>query len=189
MAILVGSFLLSIGINGFLIPHHLLDGGIIGLSLILHYYFELRPGICMLVLSLPLCMYAWFREREYFFSSFHGLVVSSFFIDLMAPLQAKFALPILVSALLGGIFGGIGVGLMLRYQTSTGGTELLAYFLAKAFSLNIGIMILVLDGLVVIAGFNVLGLQSFFYSILTILTFGFMTSLLFNNSNRSHFFY
>jgi uncharacterized membrane-anchored protein YitT (DUF2179 family) len=143
----------------------------------------------MLVLSLPLCTYAWFREREYFFSSFHGLIVSSFFIDLLAPMQNQISLPILVSALMGGIFGGLGVGLMLRYETSTGGTELLAYFLAKALSLNIGIMILILDGLVVIAGFNVLGLQSFFYSVLTILTFGFMTSLLVNNSNRSHFFY
>jgi uncharacterized membrane-anchored protein YitT (DUF2179 family) len=184
---LIGSFLIGIGVNAFLIPHHLLDGGIIGLSLILHYYFELQTGLCVILLSLPLCIYAWFREREYFYSSFHGLMVSSFFIDLLSPLQNHFTLPIIFSALFGGALGGLGVGLMLRYQTSTGGTELLAHFLAKSNSVNIGIIILIVDGLVLLSGFKVLGTQSFLYSILTILSFGFITSLLVKNSPSSFF--
>lgn len=188
MAIVIGSLLIGIGVNAFLIPHHLLDGGIIGLSLILHYYFEFQTGICVILLSIPLCIYAWFRERDYFYSSFHGLMVSSFFIDWMTPLQNHFPLPIVFSALFGGAIGGLGVGLMLRYKTSTGGTELLAHFLAKAFSFNIGIIILIIDGLVLLAGFKVLGSQSFFYSILTILSFGFITSLLVKNSKKSSIF-
>jgi uncharacterized membrane-anchored protein YitT (DUF2179 family) len=188
VAILIGSFLIGIGVNAFLIPHHLLDGGIIGLSLILHYYFELQTGLCVILLSLPLCIYAWFREREYFYSSFHGLMVSSFFIDLLSPLQNHFILPIIFSALFGGALGGLGVGLMLRYQTSTGGTELLAHFLAKSFSFNIGTIIFIIDGLVLLSGFKVLGTHSFLYSILTILSFGFITTLLVKNSKKSSFF-
>ena len=187
MAILIGSLLIGIGVNAFLIPHHLLDGGIIGLSLILHYYFDFQTGLCVIIFSLPLCIYAWFRERDYFYSSFHGLMVSSFFIDLLAPLQKHFPLPIIISAIFGGTLGGLGVGLMLRYQTSTAGTELLAHFLAKSFSFNIGIIILVIDGLVLLSGFKVLGSQSFFYSILTILSFGFITSLLVKNYKSDAF--
>ena len=44
-AILIGSLLLGIGINGFLVPHHLLDGGITGLALIIHYYFGFPTGL------------------------------------------------------------------------------------------------------------------------------------------------
>lgn len=185
---LIGSLLIGIGVNAFLIPHHLLDGGIIGLSLILHYYFDLQTGMCVILLSMPLCIYAWFREREYFYSSFHGLMISSFFIDLLSPLQNHFQVPIIFSALFGGALGGLGVGLMLRYQASTGGTELLAHFLAKSYSFNIGIIILIVDGLVLLSGFKVLGLHSFLFSILTILSFGFITSLLVKNWKRSSFF-
>ncbi|SMQ78766.1 Uncharacterised 5xTM membrane BCR, YitT family COG1284 [Bacillus sp. OV166] len=187
MAILIGSLLIGIGVNAFLIPHHLLDGGIIGISLILHYYFDFQTGLCVILFSMPLCIYAWFRERNYFYSSFHGLMVSSFFIDILAPLQNHFPLPIIISAIIGGTLGGLGVGLMLRYQTSTAGTELLAHFLAKSFSFNIGVIILVVDGLVLLSGFRVLGSQSFFYSILTILSFGFITSLLVKNYKSDAF--
>lgn len=47
MAVLIGSLLLSIGINGFLVPHHILDGGVTGLALILDYYFGFPPGLAM----------------------------------------------------------------------------------------------------------------------------------------------
>ena len=90
-AILIGSLLLGIGINGFLVPHHLLDGGITGLALIIHYYFGFPTGLCMFLLSIPLSVYAWFRERIYFYNSFIGLIVASTFIDWLAPLRTQFS--------------------------------------------------------------------------------------------------
>src|SRR5438105_3079954 len=77
VATLVGSLLLGIGINGFLVPNHLIDGGIIGVALILHYYFGLQTGMAMVVLSLPICIFASMNERGYFFSSLQGLLISS----------------------------------------------------------------------------------------------------------------
>jgi uncharacterized membrane-anchored protein YitT (DUF2179 family) len=185
-AILIGSMLIGLGINGFLVPHHLLDGGIVGIALILHYYFNIQTGFCMIVLSIPLCLLAWFFERNYFFSSFHGLMVSSFFIDWLSPLQTHFHLPILVSSILGGAINGVGFGLMLRYETSTAGTDLLAQILSKNFTLNIGIMIFLIDGLVAVVGFQALGFKSFFYSCITILTVGVVTSMLVKKDHRSY---
>jgi uncharacterized membrane-anchored protein YitT (DUF2179 family) len=168
--------LVSIGINGFLVPHHLLDGGITGIALILHYYFEFPTGLCMFLLSIPLSVYAWFYERHYFYNSFLGLIVASAFIDWLAPLRTQFSFSILPSVLLGGIFIGVGVGLMLRYKTSTGGTDLLAQFISQAFSVNIGIVILLIDGLIVVAAFKTSGLYVFLFSSLTIVIIGFITS-------------
>jgi uncharacterized membrane-anchored protein YitT (DUF2179 family) len=54
MAVFIGSLLSSIGINGFLIPHRLLDGGVTGLALIFHYYYGLPTGLVMFFLSIPL---------------------------------------------------------------------------------------------------------------------------------------
>src|SRR3954463_12370588 len=97
--ILVGGLLLGIGINGFLVPHHLLDGGFIGIALIFHYYFHFKVGLWMIILSLPLSLYTWLYERTFFHSSLSGLLIASFIIDWLAPLKTQFHLSILPSAL------------------------------------------------------------------------------------------
>jgi uncharacterized membrane-anchored protein YitT (DUF2179 family) len=177
-AILIGSLLLGIGINGFLVPHQLLDGGITGLALIIHYYFGFPTGLGMFLLSVPLSIYAWFRERDYFYNSFVGLIVAAVCIDWLAPLRTQFSPSVFSSVFFGGILIGVGVGLMLRYKTSTGGTDLLAQFISNAFSVNIGIVILLIDGLIVLAAYDVLGLKVLVFSTLTIFIIGFITSLI-----------
>jgi uncharacterized membrane-anchored protein YitT (DUF2179 family) len=81
------------------------------------------------------------------------------------------------STIIGGILVGVGIGLMLRYETSTGGTDLLAQILTKFTSVNIGIIIFLIDALIITSGIHVVGLEKFFYSLLTILCVGFMTSV------------
>lgn len=178
IATLVGSLLLGIGINGFLIPNHLIDGGIIGIALILHYFFEFQTGMIMLLLSLPICIFASINERGYFFSSIQGLLISSLFIDLLSPLRTQFSVSHLMGALIGGALIGTGVALMLQYETSTGGTDLLAKIISKAISLDIALVIIMIDGLIVVAGFAVLELQSFLYSCIAIVIIGLTTSFL-----------
>lgn len=175
VALVIGSILLGIGINGFLVPHQLLDGGIIGIALILHYYFDFHAGLWSALLSIPLIIYAWIKDRKQFHGSFYGMIVTAIFIDLFAPYQ--FSLPIWLSAILGGAICGIGVGLMLRYKTSTGGTDLIAYFIAKATPLNIGFIIAFIDGLIVLIGYQTLGLQSVIFSTITILIAGILASV------------
>ncbi|SFA81004.1 MULTISPECIES: YitT family protein [unclassified Bacillus (in: firmicutes)] len=177
LAILMGSFLLSIGVNGFLVPHHLLDGGIIGIGLILHYFYGWPTGLSMIILSIPLYVLAWFFQRKYFFYSLHGLIISSLCIDLFSFFNGSFQTGILVSTIIGGLLVGTGIGIMLRYETSTGGTDLLAQLLTLKTSLNVGILIFLIDGLVVLSGLSVVGVEKFMYSFLTIIFVGIMTSI------------
>ncbi|NKE05569.1 MULTISPECIES: YitT family protein [Mesobacillus] len=177
LAVLVGSILLGVGVNGFLVPHHLLDGGMIGIGLIIHYFYGFPTGLTMIFLSIPLYVLAWILERKYFFHSLNGLLVSSFFIDLFAPVEKGIHLGILPSSILGGILVGCGIGLMLRYETSTGGMDLLAQLIHKFFPVNVGILIFLIDGIVVLSGLKIIGMEKFFYSLLTITCVGLMTSL------------
>ncbi|WP_141433065.1 YitT family protein [Bacillus sp. 03113] len=176
-ATIIGSFLMGIGINGFLIPHHLLDGGIIGLGLILHYYFQLPTGLCMVLLSTPLFILAWFYEKSYFFYSLHGLLISSFLIDMVSFIQDQLLLSVLPSSMIGGMLVGIGIGVMLRYETSTGGTDLLAQLLTKRIHIHVGIIIFFIDALIIFSGLDVIGFDKFLYSFITIFCGAIMTSL------------
>lgn len=178
MATVVGSLLLGIGVNGFLVPNHFIDGGVLGIALILHYFFQFQTGMTMIALSLPICLYASLNHRGYFLNSIQGLFVSSLCIDLFSPLQNQFSVSSITSAILGGILIGIGVGIMLRYQSSTGGTDLLAKIVSKITSVHLGLVIILIDGLIVLAGFAFLELKQFLGSCIAIITIGLTTSFI-----------
>lgn len=73
---------------------------------------------------------------------------------------------------------GLGIGLMLRFGTSTGGTDLLATYLSKMYSMNTALIIFLLDVIIVTAGSITLNIKSFLYSCLMILIAGLMTNLI-----------
>ncbi|MFJ7830834.1 YitT family protein [Peribacillus sp. NPDC097284] len=175
---IVGSFLIGVGINGFLVPYHLIDGGIIGIALVLHYFFDFQTGLSMLVLSIPLFIYAWCYERSLFYSSIHGLLLTSLFMDWLSPLKREFAVSIFTSSLVGGVIIGVGIGLMLRYETSSGGTDLLAKFIAKSSSMDIALIIIIIDTAIISAGLFILGIEIFLFSCLTIVIIGVITSIM-----------
>ena len=180
LVILFGSILLSIGINFFLVPFELLDGGIIGIGLIIMYLTGMKPGLAIIFLSIPIFALAWFYNKRYFYNSIYGMLFSSFVIDLLSSSRALFSeieIAPIYSSILGGIFVGLGIGLMLRHETSTGGTDLLAQFLSRIFKINVGIMIFIIDALVIGLGGLLISKETFFLSSLTIIVVGFFTSL------------
>lgn len=176
--IVAGSILLSLGINLFLAPYEILDGGIIGVGLILHYLWGLKTGLMILFMSIPIFIIAWFYYRSYFYNSLHGLMISSFFIDLFKPIDSLLQIDAVFSSILGGVFVGLGIGLMLRFKTSTGGTDLLAQFLYDKTGINIGVLIFTIDAIVILCGGLLLSSQTLFLSIITILFVGVTTSLM-----------
>ena len=180
LSIILGSFFVAIGVNVFITPYQILDGGVIGLALILHYLYHWQIGLMLILLSIPIFMIAWFKYRSYFYNSLHGLLISSFIIDLLKPLETSlrmFQIDGVVSAILGGFFVGLGIGIMLRHDTSTGGTDLLAQFISDKTKVNVGIIIFFIDSAVVLLGGIFLSTSTLLLSIITILVVGFTTSV------------
>ncbi|MBB6451848.1 uncharacterized membrane-anchored protein YitT (DUF2179 family) [Salirhabdus euzebyi] len=179
--ILFGSLLLSIGVNFFLIPFQLLDGGMIGMGLIIKYLTGFQTGLAIILLSVPIFTLAWIYNRSYFYNSLHGMLFSSLAIDYLSPLHypfiAKFQLPAIISSIVGGVFIGLGIGMMLRYKTSTGGTDLLAQLLSKVIKVNLGIIIFVIDAIVIVIGGILISTETLILSIITIIFVGLFTTI------------
>lgn len=184
LALIIGSIFLSLGINLFLVPHEILDGGTVGIGLIVNYLWGFNTGLTVIILSIPIFIYAWFHYRNYFYNSLHGLILSAFFIDFLTPVNNLIEIKAIYSAILGGIFVGIGIGLMLHFQTSTGGTDFIAQFLFDRTGINVGIYILLIDSIVIIVGGLLLSSETFYLSIITILFIGVTTSLI--TSRKGH---
>ncbi|WP_077624470.1 YitT family protein [Sediminibacillus massiliensis] len=174
--ILLGSLLLSIGINLFLVPYEVLDGGIIGIGLISSYIWGFQAGLVIIFVSIPIFLIAWYHYRNYFYNSLHGMLVSSFFIDLLKPLAHLLELPEIFSAVTGGTLIGIGIGIMLRYRTSTGGTDLLAQFISEKTGWNVGLLIFSIDAIIIISGGIFISTETIFLSVIAILFVGIATS-------------
>jgi uncharacterized membrane-anchored protein YitT (DUF2179 family) len=178
LAIVLGSLLLAIGINGFIVPFHLMDGGMIGVGLLAKYMWGFETGLTILLFSIPIYVIAFIYYRPFFYTSLNGLLISSLSIDLLKPLDGLFHVPILYSAIIGGMLIGAGIGVMLRFRTSTGGFDLLALFIASKTPLNVGIIIFIIDATILFVASRVLHASSMLYSIITICSVGVFTSLL-----------
>ncbi|MFJ7972561.1 YitT family protein [Psychrobacillus sp. NPDC096389] len=181
LIILIGSIFIALGINFFLVPFHLLDGGGIGLGLIIHYLVEVKVGIAILCISVPIFLLAWFYYRPFFYNGIHGLLVSSVVIDFLYPLHIvgeKFISSGLVGAICGGLLIGVGVGIMLRSSITIGGTDLLAQMLARRLHINPGLCILSIDVVIVSVGSILVEAVSFIYSCITVISVGITTSFI-----------
>jgi uncharacterized membrane-anchored protein YitT (DUF2179 family) len=178
MTTIIGSIFLAIGINVFLVPHHLLDGGIIGIGLIVKYVWRVKVGLAIILLSIPLYIIAWFYYRPFFYNSLHGLLFSSFMIDVFSVLRGVIMLNPVPSSVIGGVLVGLGIGMMLREETSTGGTDLLAQFIARMTNWNVGIIIFLMDTLIITIGSFVIDSTSFLYSLIVVTVVGAVTAML-----------
>ncbi|MFJ8064814.1 YitT family protein [Psychrobacillus sp. NPDC096426] len=181
LVILIGSVFIGMGINLFLVPFHLLDGGGIGLGLIIHYLLDMKVGLAILYTSIPIFLVAWIYYRPFFYNGIHGLLISSVFIDFLYPLHIvgdRFINSEIVGAIGGGILIGFGIGIMLRFKITVGGTDLLAQIIAKLLSVNPGLCILSIDILIVSVGSMLVESVSLLYSCITVLSVGITTSLI-----------
>lgn len=179
--ILTGSLLVAVGTNFFLVPYKILDGGIIGIALIINYLSGAKIGLAIVLCSVPVFLLAWVKERDIFYNSVLGLLASSFLIELLGPLQYYFLYYFefgsISSAIIGGFLMGTGLGLMLRFKASTGGTDLLAQFIKRYVRLNVGFIIFLTDFMIIGAGGLLISKETFFHSILTIIAGGVATGL------------
>ena len=180
-ALLAGSVFLALGLNLFLIPQGLMEGGALGISLIVHYVTGTKVGLTFLLISIPIFLLTWFVYRPFFYNGIHGMLISALVIDLFAPIRDMAIIlqvePITSSAL-GGVLIGIGTGIMLRRGISIGGTDLLAQLAAKRMQTNSGLIILLFDTVIVTAGSLTVPGISLVHSLITVCSVGLTISVI-----------
>lgn len=163
-----GSTLIGIGINGFILPFHLINGGIFGISLLLNYILGFKTGLIFVLLNLPIYAVAYNFDKLYFINGLIGATISGITIELFMPFGKIFHLPILSSIIIGASIIGIGVGVLLRNHISPGGIDLLALLISKWTRINVGIVIYIIDTLIIMSGLLLLGDAKLLYSLLIV---------------------
>ncbi|MEG6584684.1 YitT family protein [Dendrosporobacter sp. 1207_IL3150] len=136
----LGCLICGASINLFLVPHHLLSGGVSGLAIISYFLFGFPIGLQILIMNIPLIYAAYkFLGRDYTITTIFGTIMFSAAVDATQFLT-KFNLldePIL-AALTGGLVSGLGSGIIFRVNGSGGGLDIIAAIVKKYYSLNFG---------------------------------------------------
>jgi uncharacterized membrane-anchored protein YitT (DUF2179 family) len=178
MIIGFGSTMIGIGINGFILPFHLINGGIFGISLLFNYLWGLKAGVTFILLNIPVYLFAFKTAPLYFINGLIGAVISGCMIELLVPLNGTIQLPIMSSVILGAVIIGIGVGVMLRNHISPGGMDLLALLIAKWSKLNVGVILFAIDTIIIITALLLLQDVKLFYSLLIVTIVGLLASMI-----------
>ena len=164
--LLLGSFVLAIGIKAIAIPNGFITGGFSGLSLLIFYVFGgLSPGLWYFVLNIPLFIAGWILlSRRFFFYSLFGLVAVTAAIDLIPfeiVIQDK-----LLAALAAGALIGAGAGTYLHSFGSVGGSDVIAIILNQKFNVRIGRFYFYFNLILFILSFKFLDINIVLYSLI-----------------------
>lgn len=164
--VILGAIIMAIGLELFLVPNHIMDGGIVGVSIITSHLLELPLGIFIFFLNLPFIFLGYKQIGKTFaLSTGLGITVLSFTTILLHN-SAPFTNDTLLATVFGGIILGIGVGIVIRYGGSLDGTEILAILFNRKLPFSVGEVIMFFNLIIfTIAGF-VFTWEQAMYSIL-----------------------
>ncbi|MBO4449704.1 MAG: YitT family protein [Clostridiales bacterium] len=165
--ITVGAVIAAFALEEFLVPFTVLDGGIVGVSMIISQLSGLPLGVLTIVLNIPFVLLGFRRlGMRFLVKAIYAMVIFSVFLSVFKDMKAVTDKEILVVAF-GGVLLGIGVGLILRYGGCLDGTEIVAMFLSKNTEFSVGQIVLFFNIIIYgVAGF-LFGPDRALYSLLT----------------------
>ena len=171
--IVLGSIIYVVGIKSVLMPAGFLSGGLVGITMILHYLWDsVDMGLVYFLLNIPLFLLGWFSiGRRFMQYTFAGIALFSLCTDLIDPMALHLEDPIL-AALLAGVICGAGGGIILRSLGSAGGLDILAVYLQKKAGLRVGTVYVLSNVLVLAAGAYLFDLEKALYSVIFVFISG-----------------
>ncbi len=164
----IGAVIAAFAIEEFLVPNNILDGGIVGISMIINSLLPKIPlPVLTLALNVPFLMIGIKQIGKSFIAkSAFAMTVFSACLKLFAPL-ANATDQYLLAVSFGGVLLGLGVGLVIRFGGCLDGTEAIGIILNRRFNIPVGKMVLIFNVVIyVIAGF-LFGPDRSMYSLLT----------------------
>ena len=148
----LGSLSLSFGTVTFLSPNQIITGGGVGISLLLHSLFpSITLGIFMAIVSVPFLILSYiYFGKYYLFKTFLVVILLSTFTDFFKEILHLKAITndILLAAIFGGIFIGLGVGLIIKGRASTGSTSVVGEIIAKKTKFKAAEVLLAIDAVI-----------------------------------------
>lgn len=161
----LGAFIAAFALEGFLIPNNMIDGGIVGVSIMLSYLTKANLGILILLINLPFIFLALKKlGKAFVFQTLFAIAMLGLGVNIFKHHIATD--DILLATVFGGVVLGLGVGIVLRNNAAMDGTEILSIRLAKKLGFSIGEIIMFFNVFIYTAAGFLFGWDKAMYSVL-----------------------
>jgi uncharacterized membrane-anchored protein YitT (DUF2179 family) len=164
--IAVGAVLVSVGLEIFLVPNRIIDGGITGISIMLSHLSGINLGVFLFLFNLPFLLLGYKQIGKTFaFSTLFGVLIMSLGTSLLHPVPSL-TQDLLLSSVFGGIILGIGVGMVIRAGGSLDGTEIVAILINKKTPFSVGELVMFVNIFILGSAGFVFGWDRAMYSLI-----------------------
>jgi uncharacterized membrane-anchored protein YitT (DUF2179 family) len=167
LLILIGASLSSIGLEIFLVPNNIIDGGIVGISMISSHLTNIPLGAFTFILNIPFFMIGYKQiGKSFVLSTIFAVICLSIGVSVLHPIPGL-THDVFLAAVFGGMINGAGVGLIIRAGGSLDGTEIVAIILDKKVSFSVGEIVMFFNVFILIGAGFVYGWDRAMYSLVT----------------------
>ncbi|MBT2687710.1 YitT family protein [Bacillus sp. ISL-47] len=166
--ITIGAIIAAAGLEFFLVPNNILDGGVIGLSIIAAELTGMTMSLFLIILNLPF-LYIGYRKigTKFTIHTLYGVIVlsvSTAYLHQFEPVTDD----LFLATIIGAVILGTGVGLVIRTGGSLDGTEIIAILVSKKRPVSVGQFIMIVNVFIfILAAFLVFSWETAMYSIIT----------------------
>lgn len=193
----LGLIAAAIGIGLFIVPANLVVGGATGIATILKEWSQLSVGTILLIINIPLYIVGVIQfGKVYGIKTLYSITMLSFFIDLFRSLVGFETIVdfskggnFLLAPLFGGILLGAGSGLILKFGSSTGGTDIVVQLLHKYLKIPLGYCMMITDTVIIACGVYYFGIEKGLYAIIAMFTVSTLVNKIFDGGSNTKMVY
>ena len=171
--VILGSFLVAISLNFFLINANVYSSGFTGAAQLASsglkdfLGIEISTGILLFLFNVPVLILGWYKVgRGFTIYSIVSVIFASLFLELLPVISVSE--DIILNAVAGGVIAGVGVGLSMKLGASTGGMDIIAMVLARLKDRPVGMYFLLLNGVIIIMAGIMYEPENALYTLLTL---------------------
>lgn len=162
-----GAFLAAFALEEFLVPNNLIDGGVVGISIITSYVAQIPLGALIILLNLPFIVFGYRKMgRDFVVSTVYSVLSLSVWVTVLKPVP-EVTNDFFLASVFGGVILGAGVGTILRFGGSLDGTEIVALTLTKRLGYSVGEIVMFLNVFILATAGFVFGWDRAMYSLVT----------------------
>jgi uncharacterized membrane-anchored protein YitT (DUF2179 family) len=162
----LGAWIVALSLNYFIVPNRIVDGGVTGIAIIIHYVTNLPTGWMVLILNVPIFLMGLKKMGgRFLLLSVVGVVTVSIAMEITTGVKSVTE-NYLLAAIFGGLLSGIGMGLIFRSQGSMGGTDIIALIINRRLNFSVGQLLLAIDAIIFLAAAVLFSPESAMYAII-----------------------
>nr|TVV06251.1 YitT family protein [Lactobacillus jensenii] len=169
--IALGSAIYGLSINMISIPNQLTDGGLSGISLLLFHWWKVNLGFSTIILNIPLILIGFrFLGKKLMIETLWGTICLAFFLNFwrLIPIinQLNLEHDLLLAAISAGLLSGLGLGIVFRYNGTTGGSDIIARILQQEKDIKSRKTFFIIDVIVLVLSLSYIDIRHIMYTLI-----------------------